>query len=125
MTARIFVIEDHGSRPLTLNAVAGMHRQQWATHTRGVREHWAWLALEARVPRLDACEIEVTPLHKDGRSPQDVAACCAEAKGAVDGLVDAGVLVDDSPEFVRRVSFLPPDVCGVDGMRLTVREVTE
>lgn len=36
------------------------------------------------------------------------------------GLVDAGVLPDDGPAHLVRLTFLPPDICGHDGLRLTV-----
>lgn len=122
MSARAWILVDEGARPLTVNAVAKLHRQQWATHTRQTRETWAWLAVQARVPRLVRARIVATPLHKDCRSPQDVAACAPEAKAAVDGLVDAGVLDDDSPEFLVELAFRPPDICGADGLRLVIEE---
>jgi hypothetical protein len=49
----------------------------------------------------------VEPHQKGGRS-QDVGACNPAVKAAIDGLVDAGILPDDSPEFVRSLVFLPP-----------------
>lgn len=122
MTARTWTLVDEGQRPLTVNAVARLHRQQWATHTRQVRETWAWLAVQARVPRLDRARIVATPLHANRRSPQDVAAAAPHVKAAVDGLVDAGVLDDDSPEFLVELAFRPPDICGADGLRLVIEE---
>lgn len=113
-------IRSEGARPLTVNAVAKMHRQQWATHTRETRGRWHLLALEAEVRRVEACTITATPLHKDRRSPQDVAACAPEVKAAVDGLIDAGLLDDDSPDRLLSIQFLPPDVCGVDGLQLRI-----
>lgn len=115
-----WTIRDEGARPLTVNKVKDMHRQQWATHTRETRGRWHLLALEAKVPRLDSCTIVAQPLHANRRTPQDVAACAPEVKAAIDGLVDAGLLDDDGPAHLRRVSFLPPLVCGVDGLELTV-----
>ena len=120
--ARAWTLVDNGARPLTVNAVAKLHRQQWATHTRQVRETWAWLAIAAQVPHLERARVTVTPLHRDRRSPQDVAACAPEAKAAIDGLVDAGVLDDDNSEFLVELAFRPPDVCGLDGLRLTIEE---
>lgn len=122
MTGRRWTIEDVGCRPLTVNRVMGLHRQQWARHTADVRRRWTFLALAARVDRLDACTVTATPLHRDGRSPQDVAACAPEVKAAVDGLVDAGVIADDTARHLRAVTFTAPDVCGRDGLRLTIEE---
>ena len=115
-----FTLEHRGDRPLTINRVMALHRQQWATHTRISRHAWKILALEAKVPALGGVTITVTPLHKDRRSPQDVGACAAACKPAIDGLVDAGVMPDDSPEHLRLLSFTPPDVCGHDGLRLVI-----
>ena len=115
-----YVIEDHGERPLTVNKVASLHRQAWATHTREHRLLWQLLTRNAKVPPLGRIRVTVTPLHKDRRSPQDVAACAPAAKAAIDGLVDHGVIEDDGPEYLLSVLFLPPDVCGVDGLRLTI-----
>lgn len=107
-------------RPLTVNAVAGLHRQAWARHTAEVRGVWFLLAREAKVPRLDRAVITATPLHADARSPQDVAACAPEVKAAVDGLVDAHVLPDDDPEHLLGIVFLPPRLDGVDGLELLI-----
>jgi len=123
LPARTWRLRTTGSRPLTVNRVADMHRQAWATHTRGVRAVWAGLALQAKIPRLDCVRITVTPLHRDHRSPQDVAACSPEAKAAIDGLVDARVIPDDDPTHLLLVSFTPADICGVNGMALLVEEV--
>lgn len=118
-------LEATGQRPLTVNRVTTLHRQQWATHTRATRELWWGIAKQARTPRLQRARITATPLHADGRSPQDVAACVPETKAAIDGLVDAGVLPDDSPAHLLSLTFLPPDVCGVDGLRIAIEAVEE
>lgn len=122
---RCWDIRDTGTRPLTVNEVARLHRQQWATHTRRVREQWHWLTLSQRVPRLERALFVVLPLHKDRRSPQDPGACAPEAKAAIDGIVAAGVLPDDSARHVVSVIFLGPHVAGVDGLTVRVREVVE
>lgn len=120
---RWWTVKNTGCRPLTVNAVAGMHRQAWAKHTAQTRSDWGWLAREARVQACEVVELTVTPLHKDRRSPQDVAACAPEAKAAIDGLVDAGLIPDDSPAHLLRVVFLPPVICGEDGMAIDIQEV--
>lgn len=120
---RTFTVTSTGARPFTVNKVAQSNRYTWAAHTKVARREWAWLAKAARVPRLNACTITVTPLHRNSASPQDVAACAPEAKAAIDGLVDARVLPDDTAEHVLSVRFLPPRICGVDGMELQIHEV--
>jgi hypothetical protein len=113
-----------GARPLTVNRVAGMHRQAWATHTRRVRTDWGWLWRAAKprppTPISFPIEVRVIPLHSSKRSPQDVAACAPEAKAAIDALVDIGALIDDGPAYVRRVTFCAPDIGDVDGMEVHV-----
>lgn len=120
-----YVIEDHGQRPMTVNSLVNMHRFAWAARTAEIRQRWALLAYHAQIPRLQAAVIEVTPLHKNDRSPQDVAACVPEAKAALDGIIDAGVLPDDSPKYVKAHIYLAPEVCGRDGMRIEIHPAKE
>lgn len=112
-----------GERPLNLNKLAGMNRFDWARHTKSTRALWCGLAREARIPPLRRIGIEVVPLHVDGRSPQDPGACAPEEKAARDGLVDAHVIPDDNGTYVAYVKFLPPEVCGSNGMALRITEV--
>lgn len=120
---RTFTIEAVGARPLTVNAVARLHRQAWASHTRETRALWWLTARKAKVPHLAAIAVTATPLHSSGRSPQDVAACAPEVKAAIDGLVDAGVIVDDNARHLVAVTFLPPLITNTDGLRLLIEEV--
>lgn len=123
-TVVVYRLADTGARPLTTNRVANMHRRTWAKHTVEVRGRWHYLALEAKVPRLERIAIEVIPLHATRATPQDAGACAPEAKAAIDGLVDAGVLPDDNGKHVASITFLPPEVaCGHDGMALRFWEV--
>jgi crossover junction endodeoxyribonuclease RusA len=122
-TPRTITIADDTGRPLTMNDTANMHWRKNAKLVSEIRGRWWLLGLEHKVPRLTACTITVTPLHKDGRSPQDVGACCPAYKAALDGLVDAGMLTDDSPTYVHHTLFLPPRVCGTNGLELTITEV--
>lgn len=124
MTAAVYTLEVHGARPLTVNRVASMHRQQWATHTRDTRRAWWLTATELRLPRLQRARIIATPLHADRRSPQDVAACAPEVKAAIDGLVDAAVLPDDSAQHLLSLTFNTPEIVGHNGLRLEIREET-
>lgn len=78
-------------------------------------------AVEAEIPKFERIHISVVPLHKNGRSPQDTAACFPAAKAAIDGLVDAGIVEDDTPNIVQRIDFYSPIVDGVDGLRIVVR----
>ena len=75
------------------------------------------------VPALAAIEVYATPLAKDRRWRQDVGACFPAVKAAIDGLVDAGVLPDDNPQFVRALTFYPAEIGDMDGLRLQIEEV--
>jgi hypothetical protein len=81
---------------------------------------FAEAALEAGIPRYEKIRVSVVPLHKNGRSPQDTAACFPAAKAAIDGLVDAGIIEDDTPDILTRIDFHAPLVDGVDGLRIVV-----
>jgi hypothetical protein len=109
---------------MTTNRVASLHRQAWATHTRTTRERWFWIAQEAKIPGLKTIGVEVTPLHSSNRSPQDAGACAPEAKAAIDGLVDAGIILDDSGDHLPWIMFNRPEIGTLDGLRLTVLDLT-
>lgn len=122
MVAESWYLEVHGRRPTTLN----QERKQnnWgrrASDTKWWRTAFADAAIEAGIPQFEKIHIAVVPLHKNGRSPQDTAACFPAAKAAIDGLVDAGIVVDDTPDIVQRIDFYAPLVDGVDGLRIVVR----
>lgn len=117
-------LEVHGRRPTTLN----QERKQnnWgrrATDTKWWRTQFADMALEAKIPSYDKIRVAVVPLHKNGRSPQDTGACFPAAKAAIDGLVDAGVIEDDTPDKLLQIDFHAPLVDGVDGLRIVVRSI--
>jgi len=41
-------------------------------------------------------------------------------KATIDGLVDGGLIPDDTPDHLVALTFLPPDVCGRNGLRVEV-----
>ncbi len=119
---KAWALEIHGKRPTTLNQERKTNN--WgkrATDTKWWREQFRDLAIENSIPSFEQIHISVIPLHKNGRSPQDTAACFPAAKAGIDGLVDAGIITDDTPNIVVRVDFHAPRVCGVDGLRIEVR----
>lgn len=120
---REFEVEFVGVRPVTINWVARQHRMQWSQHTKETRRTWFWIAKQAGLPALGRAGITVVPLHANRKHLQDAAGCAPEAKAAIDGLVDAGVLPGDDPEHVLWVRFDAPLICRSDGMRLLIHEV--
>lgn len=117
-----WVLEHTGQRPPTVNGErkGGTGYFGRSRYTKEWRKAFAALAQAAGIPRCDVIEVIATPLHKDGRSPQDVGACMPAVKAAIDGLVDAGVVAHDGPDRVAALLFQAPSVCGVNGLRLTV-----
>ena len=69
---------------------------------------------------MDAIEIEVEVWQKGGRL-QDVAACNPAVKAGIDGLVDAGIIVDDSPEYLKSIKFFAPQK-GKNSLVLHIKE---
>ena len=94
-------------RPWTTNAERAGNRWERASLTKEWREAFAWLAKAEQIPAMSWISVTVEPHQKGGRL-QDVGACNPAVKAAIDGLVDAGILPDDSPEYVRSLIFLPP-----------------
>lgn len=121
---RVFTIPAP-AKLLSLNAERRMH---WARRAEIVREWRAAAKLYARHERIPAfawAEFEFEVWQSRG-----VAADCDSfrpcTKAIEDGLVDAGVLPDDSGEYLRGVINRPPRRAQSDCVRVTIRgELTE
>jgi crossover junction endodeoxyribonuclease RusA len=98
---------EFNQRPWTTNAERAGNRWERAKLTKEWRSAFHLLAKSNEIPEMSWISVTVEPHQKGGRS-QDVGACNPAVKAAIDGLVDAGILPDDSPEFVRSLVFLPP-----------------
>jgi hypothetical protein len=110
-------------RVSTVNKLRTVHFHERALHDATWRTSACWEAVQAQVPKLDKVKITACPWLK-GRRSQDVAACLPSVKAAIDGLVDAGVLPDDTPNHVLSLEFLPPALgAEVDELVLTLEEV--
>ena len=116
-------LELHGDRPWTTNAERTWHHMKRATHVKDMREAFGWMAKAQQLPKMRAVHIYATPLAKNRKWRQDVGACFPAVKAAIDGLVDAGILPDDNPEFVRQLTFFPMEISDVDGLRIEIEEV--
>jgi Holliday junction resolvase RusA-like endonuclease len=86
------------------------------------RDAFCELAQDAMVPRLECVEICAQPYVLNGRYRQDVGNCFPSVKAAVDGLVDAGVLVDDNANVVVKLTFMVP-IFGKDALGISISEV--
>lgn len=105
--AQVWEIE-YAQRPWTTNKERTEHYFTRAKRVKEWREAFAWLAKAAKIPPLEWASVSAKPWQKGGVL-QDVAACNPAVKAAIDGLVDAGVLIDDSPEYLKSVEFRAPE----------------
>lgn len=113
-----FVLE-FNQRPWTTNKERSQNRFRRSEMTKMWRDAFHVLAKAQRIPPMKWITVTVYLHQKTGRM-QDVGGCQSSAKAAIDGLVDAGVLPDDSAEYVRSLTFLPP-MKGKDSLVLTIR----
>jgi crossover junction endodeoxyribonuclease RusA len=108
--------------PLTAN-----QRLHWAEknrRTQMVREHVAWRAREAKVGAQEHVVVQLHFVPPDRRH-RDPANLTATQKPAVDGLVDAGVVPDDTPRYVTELMpVIHEPSYGVTRMWLVVRPVS-
>ena len=115
---------EYAERPdFTLNKERTVHHMVRAKVVKEWRQAFCELAKDAMMPLLEMVEITVQPHVLNARYRQDVGACFPQVKAAVDGLVDAGVLIDDNANIVVKLTFLAP-VLGRDALEITVSEVT-
>ena len=94
-------------RPWTTNGERASNRWARAEMVKEWRQAFHLLAKSSAIPPLSWMSVTVEPHQKGGRL-QDVGACNPAAKAAIDGIVDAGVLPDDSPKYMKSLIFLPP-----------------
>lgn len=110
---------------LLANTVRKLDYREWASLTKSTRAWARVAALHAKVRRpLTLIEIEIEPhlARRHGRE-QDVASCAPAAKAAIDGLVDGKIVGDDSPTFVRKVTFLPTVFGAGDFLAVRIKAV--
>lgn len=93
-------------RPMTTNAERAGNRWKRAEHTKEWRQAFCWLAKKEHMPAMKWMNVTVQPFQARGRL-QDTAACNPSVKAAIDGLVDAGIVPDDTGDYVRQITFLP------------------
>lgn len=122
--ARQWTLE-HRERPMTMNEYRRLHHHPRADYDREVRTYFGWVARAARIGRLQAVIVTAVPVVRAGTSLPDVAACYPAVKAAVDGLVDAKVIPDDTPRYVHALTFIAPEHGPQDLLLLLVEEVLD
>lgn len=95
-----------------------MHHMERARHVRLWRGESASKAKLKGIPPLTSVHIHARP-HLKGRL-QDADACHPAVKAVIDGLVDAGVIPDDDPRYVRAVTYHAPTRAKADFLLVTV-----
>lgn len=108
------------TRPWTTNADRNMNPYKRGATIKEWRSAFCELALEQKIPLQQKIAIVVTPVIPDNRV-QDTAACNPAAKAAIDGLIDAGVIPDDTKEFLEFILFKPCEV--IKGKSALVLEI--
>jgi crossover junction endodeoxyribonuclease RusA len=86
-----------------LNANDRMHWRQKAALTKRVRETTAWRVKALGIPPARHLTVQLHYAPGDKRKRRDPANLCATSKPAIDGLVDAGLVPDDTPEWVTEL----------------------
>lgn len=116
---QVFYRLEFNQRPWTTNAERAGNRWERASLTKTWRHAFELLAKSEKIPPMAWISVTVEPYQKNGRL-QDVGACNPAVKAAIDGIVDAGILPDDSSQFVRSLIFLPPKR-GKDSLVIYIR----
>ena len=111
----------HEARPLPMTAYRRLHFRQRAAVDLEWRQTFAWLARQARIPRLDGVIVTVAQTCRRPPLP-DVGASFPIAKAAIDGLVDARVIPDDDPTHLHALTFVAPERGDRDRFVLIVEE---
>ena len=93
-------------RPTLANAVHGWHYRKVSADRKKWRAMGHHLAELAQVPPCSAIEVTCWGVYPGGRLP-DPDACAPSLKGVLDGIVDAGVIPDDTGEWVKAITYLP------------------
>lgn len=112
----------HLERPIPENELRKMHWRARAEYVAAWRATFGWLAKQARVPRLDAVIVTIATTCRAGTTLPDVGAVFNTAKAAIDGLVDARVIPDDTPAHLRALTFVAPEHSDRDRFLLLLQE---
>lgn len=123
MTDRQWTLS-YEERPWTLNNERKLHHMTRAKMVKQWRQAYCELAQEAMMPNIMVVKVIAQPYVLNARYRQDVGACFPAVKAAIDGVVDAGVLIDDNANIVVELTFLAP-LMGRDALEVTFVEVTE
>ena len=106
------------ARLLTVNAMRRLHYRERAEIDKAWRHAAAVEARVAGLPAFETVEIHVYPVQRLS-ALADLGAHLPVAKAAIDGLVDARVIANDTPDVVTILTFHAP-VRGPDALGLVL-----
>lgn len=113
----------HRAPIVSLNAERSAHWRARHQLTATWRQAFKVYALTAHHPQFTAPVLITCQPYQARNKLQDPGNCLPSLKAAVDGIVDAGVLIDDSPAYVAGLMILAPQR-GPDGLTVTIEERT-
>lgn len=122
MTSEVFELPVPllGDKP-ALSANQRLHWAEKARRTAMVRQAVAWRAREQKIGQQGHVVVQLHFVPRDQRR-RDPSNLTATQKPCVDGLVDAGVVKDDSPEWVTELMpFIHAPIAGAARMWLAVQ----
>jgi hypothetical protein len=106
-------------RPWSLNKERTLHHMARAKLVKEWREAFRDAAIAENIPPLEMIEVIAQPYVLNARYRQDTGNCFPALKAAVDGLIDAGVIIDDNSTVVVKITFLAP-IYGRDALSVTI-----
>ena len=107
MTAEWVLVVDMCGKPTLTNQAHQMHYRAVSADRKVWRQAGAVLARAAHIPPMDRITVDVTARWQKGTLP-DPDAVAPALKGVLDGIVDAGVVPDDSGRHVEWVRYFAP-----------------
>jgi crossover junction endodeoxyribonuclease RusA len=96
------------SRDVLLTSNQRLHWAAKARRTKAIRDMAFVMCKHPKRPHLPAATLEVVAKWGNRRA-RDAANIEPTAKAAIDGCVDAGLLVDDSQRYLKKVSYVISD----------------
>ena len=111
-------------RPWTTNTAYNWHFHKRADEVAAIRNE---AAVMARAVKIRPFGRVILTFAQECRTKQlpDTGACYLWAKAVEDGLVDAGVMADDTPKYVAELRFVSPAKTGRDCVVITIEEADE
>jgi crossover junction endodeoxyribonuclease RusA len=113
----------HEARPKPMNEYRTLHFRARASYDKEWRQAFLAVTKRARVPKMPGgIIVSVVQTCRRGTPLPDPLAEAPTVKAAIDGIVDAGVIPDDTGEWVRSIAFVPAIHSDRDRLILLIEE---